>query len=270
VIHPTAVVDPRAEIDPSAEIGPYVLVEGPVRVGARCRILGHAVLTGSVAMGEDNEVHYGAVIGHVPQDVAFPGGESGVRIGRGNVFREHVTVHRGTKPGTDTVIGDRNFFFAGSHAAHNCRVGDDVVVANNSLLAGYVEVGDRSFVSGNCVVHQFVRIGRLAMLRGGTRVSRDVQPFCIVDGTHTVRALNVVGLRRAGMPADEIRALRRAFHALFVRPRNLKIALAEVEQATSSPAVRELVEFVRSSRRGVCFGPRATSPDERGEDGGDE
>jgi UDP-N-acetylglucosamine acyltransferase len=256
VIHPTAVVDRRAEIDPTAEIGPYAIVEGPCRIGARTRVMAHAVITGGAVLGEDNEVHYGAILGHVPQDVAFRGGESYLRIGDRNVFREHCQVHRGTGPGSETVIGSDNYFMQNSHAAHNCRIGNRTIVAGGALLSGYVEVGDRAFVSGNCVVHQFVRIGRLAMLRGLSRTSRDVPPFCIMDGTHTVRAVNVVGLRRAGFDPRQIRAIREAFKILFLRHRNLRLALEELERHPTSPEVAELVEFVRSSKRGVCFGPR--------------
>jgi UDP-N-acetylglucosamine acyltransferase len=255
MIHPTAVVDPRAEIDPSASIGPNVVIEGPVRIGARTRIAAHAVVTGGAELGADNVIHSGAVIGDVPQDVAFGGAESFLRIGDGNVFREHATIHRGTKPGSETRIGDHNYFMQNSHVAHNCTIGHETIVAGGALLSGYVELGDRGFVSGNCVVHQFVRIGRLALLRGLSRTSRDVPPFCIMDGTHTVRAVNLIGLRRAGFSAESIRAVRDAFKALFLRSRNLKRALEEVE-GSASAEVRELVEFVRASRRGVCFGPR--------------
>lgn len=266
MIHPTAVIDSRADIDPSAEVGPYVVVEGPVRVGARSRILAHAVLTGGVALGDDNEVHYGAILGHVPQDVGFEGKESFLRIGNRNVFREHAQVHRGTGPGSETVIGDDNLFMHNSHVAHNCRIGNRTVVAGGALLSGYVELGDRAFVSGNCVVHQFVRIGRLAMMRGLSRTSRDVPPFCIMDGTHTVRAINRVGLRRAGLGREEIRALQTAFRTLFLRRRNLKTALAELEeQGGDEPVVRELIGFIRASTRGVCFGPREAGAGDSGE-----
>jgi UDP-N-acetylglucosamine acyltransferase len=259
MIHPTAVVDPRAEIDGSAAIGPYAVIEGPVRIGARTRIAAHAVVTGGAEIGADNVIHSGAVIGDVPQDVAFQGTESFLRIGDGNVFREHSTIHRGTKPGSETRIGERNYFMHNSHVAHNCVIGNDTIVAGGALLSGYVELGDRGFVSGNCVVHQFVRIGRLALLRGLSRTSRDVPPFCIMDGTHTVRAINLIGLRRAGFSAQSIRDIRSAFKALFLRSRNLQRALEEVDPSASSE-VRELVEFIRSSRRGVCFGPRKPDP----------
>jgi UDP-N-acetylglucosamine acyltransferase len=256
MIHPTAIVDSRAEIDPTAEIGAHAIVEGKVRIGPRTRVLAHAVVTGGTVLGADNEVHYGAVLGDTPQDVAFGGAESFLRIGDGNVFRENATVHRGTKPDTETIIGNRGYFMQNSHVAHNCRIGDDAIVAGGAMLSGYVELGERGFVSGNCVVHQFVRIGRLALLRGLSRTSRDVPPFCIMDGTHTVRAVNLIGLRRAGFSPASIRAIRNAFRTLFLRPRNLQRALAEVEAGEMSPEVRELVDFIRASQRGVCFGPK--------------
>ncbi len=256
MIHPTAIVDSRAEIDASADVGPFAVIEGRASVGARTRIHAHAVITGGVEIGADNQVHSGAVLGDVPQDVAFSGAESFLRIGDGNVFRENSTIHRGTKPGSETRIGDRNYFMQNSHVAHNCRIGNDTIVAGGAMLSGYVELADRSFVSGNCVVHQFVRIGRLALLRGLSRTRRDVPPFCIMDGTHTVRAVNLVGLRRAGVPAPAIRAIRDAFKILFLRPRNLTLALAELECEPLSAEVAELVEFIRASKRGVCFGAR--------------
>ena len=238
MIHPTAIVDPRAEIGASAEVGPFAVIEGRARVGERTHIHAHAVITGGAEIGADNRVHSGAVLGDVPQDVAFTGVESFLRIGDGNVFRENSTIHRGTKPGSETRIGDRNYFMQNSHVAHNCRIDNDAIVAGGAMLSGYVELGDRGFVSGNCVVHQFVRIGRLALLRGLSRTSRDVPPFCIMDGTHTVRAVNLVGLRRAGVSAPAIRAIRDAFKILFLRPRNLTLALAELEREPLSAEVR--------------------------------
>ncbi len=258
MIHPSAIIDPRAEIDPAAEVGPYVVIEGPVRIGRGTRLLAHSVVTGATELGADNEVHYGAVLGDVPQDVGYGGGESRLQIGDRNVFREYCQVHRGTKPGTATIIGDRNFFMTHSHVGHNCRIGNDAILASGAILAGYVELGDRVFVSGNCVVHQFVRVGKLALLRGLSRASRDVPPFCIMDGTHTVRAVNVVGLRRAGYSTGDIQALRKAFRTLFFRRRNLKRGLEELETEDVAPPVRELVEFIRASKRGVCFGKRAS------------
>ncbi|MFN8643118.1 MAG: acyl-ACP--UDP-N-acetylglucosamine O-acyltransferase [Candidatus Binatia bacterium] len=255
-IHPTAIVDPRAAIDPAAEIGPYAIVDGPVVVGAGTRVLAHAVLSGDTVIGRDNVIHYGAVVGHVPQDLGYRGAATGLRIGDRNIIREHAEIHRATRPDRPTTLGDDNFLFARAHVAHDCQVGSGCIIASGAMLAGHCEVGDRANVSGNCVVHQFVRIGRLALLRGGSRTSRDVPPFAIMDWTHTVRAINRVGLRRAGLAADRIRALQRAFAALFRTRRNLRAALAEVEAGSPTDEVAELVAFIRASTRGVCLGPR--------------
>jgi UDP-N-acetylglucosamine acyltransferase len=256
-IHPSALIDPRAEIHPHADVGPFVVVDGPVKVGPRTRVGAHATLLGSTEIGADNVIHAGAVVGDTPQDLGFPGGESYLRIGDRNVIREHVQIHRGTKPGSATVIGNDNYFMTNAHVAHNCQIGNDVIIANGALLGGYVQVEDQVFVSGNCAVHQFVRVGRLAIMRGLSRASRDVPPFCIMDWTHTVRAVNRVGLRRAGFAPEQIRALQNAFRTLFRRAINLTKAIAELEAQPCSPEVRYLIDFIRASKRGVSSGRRA-------------
>jgi len=261
-IHPTAVVDPRAEIDATAELGPYVVVDGPVTVGAGTRVLAHAVLTGHTRIGRDNVVHYGAVLGDEPQDTGYRGAETYLEIGDRNVFREQVYVHRGAQPGSATVIGNDTYLMGQAHVAHNCRLADGVILASGAVLGGHVQVDERAFVSGNCVVHQHVRVGRFVMMQGLSRTSRDVPPFCIMDYKHVVRGINRVGLQRAGFDGERIRALRRAFAQLFGRPRNLRLALAEVEQGPLTDDVRHLIEFIRASKRGVCFGPRERAAEE--------
>jgi UDP-N-acetylglucosamine acyltransferase len=260
VIHETAIVCSDADIHPTATVGPYVVIEGDVRIGAGTRIAAHAVLRGPIELGEQNVIDSGAVLGGDPQDLSFAGGTTFLRVGDANVFREHVTVHRGTVAGSATIIGDGNYFMQSAHVAHNCRIGNATIVAGGALLAGYVELADRAFVSGNCVVHQHVRIGRLALLRGLARTSRDVPPFCIIDGTHTVRGVNAVGLRRAGFDMGRIAAVRRAVVALFGRPTHLGRALARVEAEDTTEDVRELLAFVRASKRGVCVPPRGRTP----------
>ena len=256
MIHPTAIVDPRSEIDASAEIGPYVVVDGPVHVGPRTRLMAHVVLLGDTRLGADNVLHPGVVLGDAPQDLAFRDAPTGVRIGDGNVFREFSLVHRGTQPDTFTVLGDQNFLMSNAHVAHNCRLGSRVIVASGALVAGHVTVDDDAFISGNCVVHQHVRIGRLSIMRGLSRASRDVPPFALMDGTHTIRGVNRVGLRRAGFDRTRMRAVVEAFRILFGERRNLKLAMAEVEAADPTPDVQELLAFLRASRRGVAQGPR--------------
>jgi UDP-N-acetylglucosamine acyltransferase len=254
-VHPTAVVDPRAELDSTSEIGPHVVIDGPVRIGARTRVLAGAYVTGRTEIGADSVIHPGAVLGHEPQDLAYRGAETGLRIGDRNVFREHTEVHRGTQAGTWTEIGDDNYLMSQAHVAHNCRLGNGIIMATGATLGGHVVVEDQAFISGNCVVHQHCRVGRLSIMRGLSRASRDVPPFAIVDETHIVRGLNRIGLRRAGFDAARIRALAAAFRILFRTRTNLALAMARVEAEPRSPDVEYLLAFIRASQRGVAFGP---------------
>jgi UDP-N-acetylglucosamine acyltransferase len=254
-IHPTAVIDPRAEIDANVDIGPYAVIDGPVKIKAGTRLMAHVYVTGWSEIGADNEIHPGAVLGDAPQDKAYKNNESYLKIGDRNIIREHAQIHRGTVAGSSTIIGDDNFLMATSHVGHNCKVGNNVVLANGALLAGYVEVGDHVFISGNCVVHQFVRIGEHALMRGLSGTSRDVPPYAIIDWQHTVRGVNVIGLKRAGFDEKRIRAIKEAFRVLFRKGRNLSLAVKEVEEKEGANRdVSALLDFIKSSKRGVCFG----------------
>lgn len=254
-IHPSAIIDPLAEIHPEAEIGPYVVVDGPVRIGRKSRVMAHATILGWSEIGEENEIHPGVILGDAPQDTAYQGEETYLRIGNHNVLREYVQVHRGTAPGSSTIIGNHNFLMVSAHVAHNCRLGDHIVMANGALLGGYVEVGDRAFISAHCLVHQFVRVGELSLMRGLSGTSRDVPPYSIIDWQHTVRGVNVVGLKRAGFDERRIRKIREAFRILFRKGRNLSLAIKEIESNSEiSTDLTALLEFIKSSQRGVCFG----------------
>jgi UDP-N-acetylglucosamine acyltransferase len=256
-VHPSAVIGPEVELAAGVEIGPFCLLDGRIRLGAGCRLLGHVTILGDSELGRRNILHPNVVIGDEPQDVAYTGARRRVLIGDGNIFREGVTVHRGSELGDVTIIGSGNFFMQNAHVAHDCRIGNATTIAGGALLAGWVEVGNGAIVSGNCVVHQFVRLGRYSMMRGLSRTSRDVPPFCLMDGTHTLRAINIVGLRRAGFSTPVIRSLRHAFAMLFRGPQNLKIALEKLaQQGPLSAEVTEMVEFIRQSTRGVAFAPR--------------
>jgi len=256
LVHPGSVVGEEVELAAGVEIGPFCLLQGQIRIGAGTRIISHVAIFGDTEIGEGNVLHPNVVIGDEPQDIAYTGGTRKVRIGSRNVFREGTTIHRGSEHGEVTIIGDDNFFMQNSHAAHDCRIGNSTIIAGGALLAGWVEVGDRALVSGNCVVHQFTRIGRLAMMRGLSRTSRDIPPFCIMDGTHTLRGINVVGLRRVGFKAAQIRALSEVFLALFGKRQNLKLALERIASEKLTPEAQEMVDFIRASKRGVAFGPR--------------
>ena len=256
-VDPTARIAPDADLAPDVEVGPGVIIGGPSRIGAGTRILAHAYIGPYTTIGAGNLIGFGAIIGYEPQDYAFQGEESYTIIGDHNIIREYATIHRGTKPGSVTRVGNHNFLMALSHLAHNTVVGNHVVVVNGALVAGYVELADRAYISGNCVIHQFCRVGTLALMRGGARTSRDVPPYSILDGDHIVRGVNLVGLKRAGFTSAQITPLRQAFRLLFARRGNLSRDLQRVEaEVPLTPEVAHLLEFIRASERGVALGPR--------------
>lgn len=251
-IHPSAIVHPSARLGEGVQVGPCAFVDADVTIGPRCRIMHGAHIGRWTTLGTDNLVYPGAVIGHDPQDIGYHGEEAFTLIGNGNVLREGVTIHRGNRPGTRTEIGNHNLFMVNSHVAHNCTIADHVTLVNGVLLAGHVEVNDRAILSGNCQVHQFVRIGAFAMMRGGSGTTKDIPPFCINDSLNWLRAINVVGMRRSGFDQARIRAAKEAFKWIFRSGLRLKTALERVEEhVVSTPDVRLMVDFIRSSKRGV-------------------
>jgi len=254
MIHSSAVIDVAARLGAGIEVGPYAIIGPHVTLGDRCRVMGHAVLTGHVTMGPENVVGFGSVIGADPQDFAFdPSTRSDVVVGAKNVFREYVTIHRGTAPHSSTVVGDENYVMTGVHFGHNVRVGNRTVIANNVLLAGYVEIGDQAVLGGGTVFHQFMRVGRLCMVRGGTRFGKDIPPFLLADRTNIVTGLNSVGLRRAGLPAETRAELKRLFKLLFASGLNVSQALDEAGRQSWSPEANEMLQFVsEAKKRGLC------------------
>jgi len=254
MIHPTAIVEPGAEIGQDVSIGPHSYIQTGSRIGDRCTIGPNVCIYTFTTLGAGCRVHAGAVLGDTPQDVGFEGDESYVRIGDNCIIREGVTVHRGTKPGSTTEIGKDCFLMGFSHFAHNVKLGHRVLVANGALLAGYVEVGDRAFISGNVVIHQFVKIGRLVMIGGGSGISKDVPPFCIVRASslNGIAGLNVIGLRRAGFTAEQRAEIKRAFNTLYRSEMNFSEAAAEIRRRFPTGPGLELAEFVEGSERGIC------------------
>jgi len=252
-VHATAVIDPEATLAPDVQVGPYAIIEGPVRVGPGCVIEAHACLSGPLTMGRDNFVGYGAVLGKSPQHRGYRDEPTGVRIGDHNVFREFVTVHRGTVQGERiTEIGDHNLFMCSSHLGHDVRVGDHCTVVNNALVAGHVSLGDACILSGNTAVQQRVRVGRLAMLGGMGASSKDIPPFVLQQGYNCVTGLNLVGLRRAGVPNHAIGALRQAFRILYREGRPISSALDRIAADFGEIAeVAEFVDFIRESKIGI-------------------
>ena len=253
-IHPTAVVHPNAEIADDAQVGPFAVIESGARIGSACIIQAHAIVCGSVQMGERNLIGFGTVLGSEPQDFSFRSTtRSDVRIGNDNRFREYCTVHRGTAEGSSTQVGDRCYIMSGAHLGHNVVLGNDVVLANNTLLGGYVNIADRAFIGGGCVFHQFVRVGRLAICQGMSGFGKDVPPFTIGAEKNAVAGLNVVGLRRAGLNADVRAKIKQAFSLVYTSGRNVHQALKDAETLDLGPEAEEFFSFIRAAhKRGIC------------------
>jgi UDP-N-acetylglucosamine acyltransferase len=252
MIHATAVIHPKAQLHPTVRVGPYAVIDADVVVGAECEIGPHVYLTGMTHVGSRNRFHAGAVIGDAPQDLKYKGEPTALRIGNSNVFREHVTVHRSAIPDESTVIGNGNLLMAHCHVAHNTVVGNNVIIANGTLFGGHVVVEDRAIISGNCLVHQFVRIGSLAMMQGGSAISKDLPPFTIARGDNGMCGLNIIGLRRAGFTAEQRLDLKGLYHFLFRGGRKRRAAIDEARSLFTSEPCRQLIEFVSASTRGIC------------------
>jgi UDP-N-acetylglucosamine acyltransferase len=252
MIHPTAIIHPGARLDSTVNVAPYAVIDEHVALGADCVVGPHVYLTGHTTIGPRNVFHAGCVIGDAPQDLKYQGEPTRLQIGGDNVFREHVTVHRSAKTAEDTVLGSHNFLMAHSHVGHNVRLGDHVIVANGVLLAGHVTVEDRAFLSGNCLVHQFVRVGTLALMQGGSAISKDLPPFTVARGDNGICGLNAIGLRRAGFTAGERLELKQVYRLLFREGHNLREAVAVAQGKFTSAPARTLLDFIAVSRRGVC------------------
>ncbi|MDD4734996.1 MAG: acyl-ACP--UDP-N-acetylglucosamine O-acyltransferase [Kiritimatiellae bacterium] len=253
-IHPTAIIGTTAEIGADVEIGPYSVIGDDVRIGDACVIGPHVVIHPYTTLGQRCRVHAMAVLGDLPQDLSFPGGATYVDIGNDCVIREGVTVHRGTKPETRTVIGNQCFLMAFSHFAHNVQLGDRVIVANAALLAGYVEVGEGAFISGTVVIHQFVKIGRLAMLGGQSGIGKDIPPFCTTESSerNRIAGLNLIGLKRAGFTPSERKEIKRAFEMLYRSGLNTSQALEKMKAEFPEGPAGEIWRFIEKSDRGIC------------------
>ncbi len=255
-IHPTAIVEPGAQIGEDVEIGAYAYIGAEVTLGAGTRIHHHAAVEGYTFLGENNEVYPFAVIGGKTQDLKYVGGKVGLKIGDRNTFREYVTIHSGTKDGEFTTLGNDNNILAYSHVAHDCQIGNFLVMSSQSAFAGHVVCGDHVNFGWGTGNHQFCRIGDYAMLAGLSRVTQDVPPFMIVEGIENVsaRAVNVVALKRNGFAETDINALRRAhriiYHQDLNRTQAIEKILADPELA-SNAHVLKLVDFYRTTERGV-------------------
>ena len=255
-IHPTAIVDSKAQIDPTATIGAYAILEGEVKIGPNTIIYPQAYISGWVEIGANCQIHPGAVVGHVPQDFHFDGSRTFCRIGDGTIIREHASVHRGTQPESETVIGKNCFIMGYSHIGHNCVVGDNVKMANMAALSGHAVVGVGAFISGYSLIHQFARVGEYAMIGGGSRITMDAPPFFMCLHENECVGVNLVGLRRAGFTREEITELRQAYRLLYRSGKTFRAAVEELAATVQTPAGKRLAGFVAAKTgRGICGSP---------------
>ncbi|MBV8863840.1 MAG: acyl-ACP--UDP-N-acetylglucosamine O-acyltransferase [Acidobacteriaceae bacterium] len=259
-IAPTAKVDPRVHVGPGARIGEFCVIESDVVIGARCILEPYVYVKRWTSIGDENQISAGVILGTDPLDKNFKGERSYLSIGSGNKIREHFTISRGTQPESETRIGSENYIMTSGHIAHNCRLGDHIVIASCALVAGNVEIEDHAFISGGVVIHQYSRIGRLAMVGGNTRVNSDLPPFFLYsDFNVAAKGINVVGLKRAGFCLQEIRAIKAAYRILFRSGLKQEDALQRIEAECSSQHTAQLVQFIRESKRGICHEARMRS-----------
>jgi UDP-N-acetylglucosamine acyltransferase len=253
-IHSTAVIHPSAEIADDVEIGPHACVEGRAVIGPGCVIQAHAILAGNVRIGRENQIGYGAIIGADPQDLGFKKSTpTEVRIGNRNVIREYCTIHRATREGGATEVGDDCFLMAGSHLGHDVRISDSVIIANNVLMGGHVEVQDRAFIGGGTAFHQHIRVGRLAVVQGNSAFSKDIPPFTLAAERNTVVGLNVVGMRRAGFTAVQREEVKQAFKLLYKSGLNTTQAIEKAQLHHWNQEGRTFFDFVAAAKkRGIA------------------
>jgi len=253
-IHPTAIVDPKAQLGDGVTVGPYCMIEADVVIGSGCELKSHSIIQSYTTLGPDNKIGPNTILGGTPQDLKFRGEQTRLVIGKRNIFREFVTIHRGTRGGGGTTrIGDRNVFMAYAHVAHDCHIGHDTIFGNNATLGGHVHVEDFATISAGSGVHQFCRVGRHAFVGGYTVVTKDALPFAKTVGNRArIYGLNTVGLIRRGFSPEIVGKLKRAYRYLLQSKLNTSRALVQIEQDASlaCPEVTYLIEFIRTSQRG--------------------
>lgn len=254
-IHPSAIIGKNVRIGEGTEIGPQVIIEDGVILGARNRLRAGVYIGTGTELGDDNDIHMHSIIGHIPQDFAFKNEPSFTRIGSRNQIREFVTIHRGTKPGTATVLGDDNFLMAYCHIAHNCHIGNRVIMVNQASLTGHCHVEDQAFLSGMTGLHQFTRVGRLSMLSALSAVNKDIPPFMTCGGRPAVVVgINVVGMRRSGFSPETRSEIKQAYKLLYRSGLNVTQAVALMKQKLKSPEADHLIKFIEASERGIMAG----------------
>ena len=251
-IHLAAIIGKEVALGAGNTIGPHVIIEDGARIGARNKIMAGAFIARGTTLGDDNVIHMNAVIGHAPQDLAYQGQETFTRIGNKNEIREFVTIHRGTKEGSATEIGDGNFIMAYCHIAHNCHLGSKIIMVNQASLTGHCVVEDMAFLSGMTGFHQFTRIGTLAMVSALTAINKDIPPYVMCGGRPGVaQGINVVGMRRAGIGPEVRTEIKEAFKLLYRSGLNVSQALEAIKGKLKSKEVAHMVAFIEASKRGI-------------------
>ena len=253
MVHQTAIIHPKAQIGLQCEIGPYCVIGENVMLGDGCKLHSHVVIDGHTKLGRENEIFPFASIGLKTQDLKWKGGVTRTEIGDGNTFREYVTIHSATGDGEVTRVGSHNSILAYCHIAHNVTLGSHVIMSNVATLGGHVTVEDQAVIGGLAAVHQFCRIGKMSMIGGCSKIVQDVPPFMIADGNPAeIRTINKIGMERNGVSEEAQNALRHAYKILFREGLTIPNALAKIEKELPPlPEVKHLIQFVRSSERGI-------------------
>jgi UDP-N-acetylglucosamine acyltransferase len=253
-VHPTAVLEGDISLADDVTIGPGCTLTGPITIGPGTTLIGHNYLTGPLTLGARNALYPFACLGFAPQDLKWdpqrPG--AGLVVGDGNTFREHTTIHRATNDNTPTRIGSDNYFMVSSHIGHDSIVGNKCILANGTLVAGFVEIGSNVIFGGSSGVHQFCRIGRNSFVGGLCAAGKDVPPFFMLTGKSVCESLNLIGMRRSGMPSADIDDVKWVFRTLYRRGLSVPRALEEMEERGDHPIVRELIDFISATKRGIC------------------
>lgn len=255
-IHPHAIVETGAELGENVVVEAFSIIGPKAEIGDGCRILHHSTVEGRVTLGKNNTVHPYALIGGLTHDLKYRGGEPGLKVGDDNVFREYVTAHIATEPDDETIIGSNNVFLAYSHVAHDCIIGNHLVMSSHSALAGHVQVADHVNVAWGAGVHQFCRLGRHCMVSACSKLVQDVPPFMLADGSPAeVRSINKVGMERAGFSSEEVETARGVFKVLYKSGRNRSQAIDHLQNEFSGnnkEISEEIIKFAQSSDRGLA------------------
>jgi UDP-N-acetylglucosamine acyltransferase len=256
-IHPTAIVNGEVDLAPDVSVGPHCILDGtlgPITIGAGTRLLAQAYLYGPLTIGAGNHVYPFVCLGFAPQSVAFDHEQAGlgVRIGDHNRFREGATIHRAMTQDGPTTIGDHNYFMTNTHAGHDCIVKDHCILASGVLLGGHVFVDERVMIGGNTTVHQFCRVGRGAMLSGSVATTYDIPPFFMLTGINVVGSINVIGMRRQGLPKDQVEDIRWAYKRMYRGRIPASAMLDTLRDRADRPTIAEYIHFIETSRRGIC------------------